>query len=86
LLPTIVVSWLFTSSTTEASSGSAAIFDVVSWTSSAIRFPMVSQKGKPTFGWLGISGRSFHPAGNRSFRDIETEHEKFAVNTWCATE
>ena len=26
------------------------------------RFPVVSQKGKPTFGWLGISGRSAYPA------------------------
>jgi len=47
-------------------------------------FPVISKKGKPAFCWLRVSRRSFHPAGNRSFRDIETEHEKFAVNTWGA--
>jgi len=46
--------------------------------------PVISKKGKPAFCWLRVSRRSFHPAGNRSFRDIETEHEKFAVNTWGA--
>src|SRR5205807_2699921 len=47
-------------------------------------FPVISKKGKPAFCWLRVSRSSFHPAGNRSFRDIETEHEKFAVNTWGA--
>ena len=37
-------------------------------------FPVISKKGKPAFCWLRVSRRSFHPAGNRSFRDIETEH------------
>ena len=40
-------------------------------------FPVISKKGKPAFCWLRVSRSSFHPAGNRSFRDIETEHEKF---------
>ena len=48
------------------------------------RFSVISKKGKPAFCWLRVSRSSFHPAGNRSFRDIETEHEKFAVNTWGA--
>ena len=43
-------------------------------------FPVISKKGEPAFGWLRVSRRSFHPPGNRSFRDIETEHEKFAVD------
>ncbi len=43
-------------------------------------FPVFSNKGEPAFGWLRVSRRSFHPPGNRSFRDIETEHEKFAVD------
>ena len=43
-------------------------------------FPMISKKGEPAFGWLRVSRRSFHSPGNRSFRDIETEHEKFAVD------
>ena len=47
-------------------------------------FPVISKQGKPAFCWPRVSRRSFHPAGNRSFRDIETEHEKFAVNTWGA--
>jgi len=34
-------------------------------------FAMVSQKGEPTFGWLGISGRSAHPAGDGPLGDIE---------------
>src|SRR5437879_9455319 len=48
------------------------------------RFSVISKKGKPAFCWLRVSRSSFHPAGNRSFRDIETEHEKFAVDARCA--
>ena len=47
------------------------------------RFAMVAEKGKPTFGWLGISKRSFHPARDRSFRDIEIKHEKLAMDARC---
>src|ERR1700682_770046 len=43
-------------------------------------FPVISNKGEPAFGWLRVSRRSFHPAGNRSLRDLETEHEKLAVD------
>src|ERR1700739_2714065 len=46
--------------------------------------PLIANKGKPASCRLRVSRRSFHPAGNRSFRDIETEHEKVAVNTWGA--
>src|SRR5450759_6731 len=41
---------------------------------------MVTQKGQPTFGRLGVPRRSAHPAGNGSLRYIETEHEKLAVD------
>src|ERR1700730_6581764 len=41
---------------------------------------MITKKSKPAFGWLRVSRRSFHPTGNRSFRDLETEHEKLAVD------
>jgi hypothetical protein len=43
-------------------------------------FPMVTQKGEPTLGRLWVPRRSFHPAGNRSLRDVETEHEQLAMN------
>src|ERR1700686_1728513 len=43
-------------------------------------FPVISRKGEPLFGWFRVSRCSFHPARNRSFRDIETKHEKLAVD------
>ena len=43
-------------------------------------FPMVTQKSEPTLGWVWIPGGSFHPAGNGSFGNVETEHEKFSVD------
>jgi hypothetical protein len=43
-------------------------------------FSMVAQKGEPTFGWLRLSRRPFHPTGNGSLRDIEAEHKKFAMD------
>jgi hypothetical protein len=45
---------------------------------------MVAQKGKPTFGWLGISGSSAHPAGDSSFADIKAEHEKLTMDARSA--
>ena len=42
--------------------------------------PMVTQKSKPALGWIRVCGRSFHPAGNRSFGNVQTEHEKFSVD------
>jgi hypothetical protein len=44
------------------------------------RFPMITQKGEPTLRWLRISRRSFHPAGDRSLRDIKTQHEQLAMD------
>lgn len=43
-------------------------------------FPMVTQKSEPTLGRVWISGGSFHPAGNGSFGNVKTEHEKFSVD------
>ena len=43
-------------------------------------FPVVAKKGKPALAKLRILRRSFHPAGNRSFGDVKTEHEKFSVD------
>src|SRR6516225_7431059 len=43
-------------------------------------FPMVTQKSEPTLGWAWISGGLFHPAGNRSFGNVKTEHKKFSVD------
>ena len=47
-------------------------------------FPVVSKKGEPTFGRLGISRRPSHPAGDRSLGDIKTEHEKLAMDARCS--
>jgi hypothetical protein len=47
-------------------------------------FPVIAKKREPAFGWPGIPRGSFHPTRNRSFRDIETEHEKLAVNARCS--
>jgi hypothetical protein len=44
------------------------------------RFPVISKEGEPTFGWLRISRRPFHPTRNGSLRDIEAEHKKFAMD------
>ena len=43
-------------------------------------FPMVTKKSEPTLGWVWISGGSLHPAGNSSFGNVKTEHEKFSVD------
>ena len=43
-------------------------------------FPMVTEKSEPTLGWVWISGGSFHAAGNGSFGNVKTEHEKFSVD------
>jgi hypothetical protein len=43
-------------------------------------FPMIAQKGQPALGGLRVLGRSFHPAGNGSFRHVEAEHQEFAMD------
>jgi hypothetical protein len=43
-------------------------------------FPMISKEGEPAFGWIGIPRSSFHPAGDRSLREIKPEHEKLAMD------
>jgi len=47
-------------------------------------FPVISQKREPTSGWLRVSRCVFHPAGDRSLRNIETQHEKLAVDARCS--
>ena len=47
-------------------------------------FPMIAQKSEPTFGRLWVSRCPAHPTRDGSLGHIETEHEKFAVNTWGA--
>ena len=44
-------------------------------------FPVVAQESEPTFAGLRISRCSAHPAGDGSFGNIETEHQKLTVNT-----
>src|SRR5882762_3868763 len=39
-------------------------------------------KGKPARGRLRISRCPFHPTRDRSLRDLETEHEKLAMDAW----
>ena len=45
-------------------------------------FLMVAQKGQPSFTWLGVPWRSFHPAGDRPFREFEPEHQQFPMDAW----
>jgi len=47
-------------------------------------FPMIVQKSQPMFGGPRVSGGSAHPTRDASLGDIETEHEKLAMNTWGA--
>jgi hypothetical protein len=46
------------------------------------RFPVITEKGKPARGRLRISRCPFHPTRDRSLRDLETEHEKLAMDAW----
>jgi hypothetical protein len=47
-------------------------------------FSMVTQKGEPTLGRVRIPRRSFHPTGDRMFREIEAKHEQLAMNARCS--
>jgi len=40
-------------------------------------FPMVSKRGQPALGPVGISRRSFHPTGDGSLGEVKAEHEEF---------
>ncbi len=44
-------------------------------------FPMVSQKREPWLGRLRIPRRSLHPTRDRSFGNVEAEHQEFAVDS-----
>ena len=45
-------------------------------------FLMVAQKGQPSFTWLRVPWRSFHPAGDRPFRNVKPEHQQFPMDAW----
>jgi hypothetical protein len=45
-------------------------------------FTVITEKGKPAPGWLQISRRPFHPARDRSLRDLKAEPEKLAMDAW----
>src|ERR1017187_3232651 len=47
-------------------------------------FAMIAEKSQPPPTRFWISGRSLHPAGDASFRYIEAEHQKFAVDAGSA--
>jgi len=47
-------------------------------------FAMIAKKREPPFRGFRVSRRMTHAAGNGSLGNIETEHEKFTVNTRCA--
>jgi len=44
------------------------------------RFAMIAEKDQPAPGRFRVSGRTFHPTGNTSFRYLEAKHEQFTVN------
>src|ERR1700704_168364 len=43
-------------------------------------FSVIPQKGEPTSSSLWVSWRSFHPAGDGSLGNSESQHEKLPVN------
>ena len=47
-------------------------------------FTVIAQKSQPPATSFWISGRPLHPAGDASLRDIEAEHQKFAMNAGSA--
>lgn len=47
-------------------------------------FLVVTKKGKPALARPRIPRRSFHPAGDGSFGNIEAEHEEFTVDAGSA--
>jgi hypothetical protein len=47
-------------------------------------FPMVSKKGQPALGPVGISRRSFHPTRDGSLGQVKAENEEFPVDPSCS--
>src|SRR5712691_594206 len=43
-------------------------------------FAMIAQKGQPALDGFRTPGRPFHPAGDGGFRDLEAEHQEFAMD------
>jgi len=48
------------------------------------RFPVIRKKHAPALGWLGVSRRPLHPAGDGPLGGIEAQHEQFTVNARSA--
>jgi len=46
---------------------------------------VISKKSEPQLSWVRGPRGSFHPTGDRSLGNIETEHEKLAVDARCAS-
>ena len=44
------------------------------------RLAVIPQKGQPALSRFRISGCTLHPPGDGSLRDLEAQHEKFAVD------
>ena len=47
------------------------------------RFSVISQEGEPALGALRISRRSLHPSRDRSFGNVEPEHQELSVDARC---
>src|SRR5216684_2148565 len=43
-------------------------------------FAMIAQKGQPALSGFRTPGRPFHLTGDGGFRDLEAEHQEFAMN------
>jgi hypothetical protein len=48
-------------------------------------FPVIAQKGEPTFGPLRISWCPTHPARNGPAGNVETQHRRFTLDARWAT-
>ena len=44
------------------------------------RFPVIRKKHAPALGWLGVSRRPLHPAGDGPLRHVKAQQDKLAVN------
>src|SRR5882762_540174 len=47
-------------------------------------FPMIPEECSPPIPSLRIFRCSLHPTRNGAFGNVESEHEKFTMNSWCA--
>jgi hypothetical protein len=47
-------------------------------------FPVIPQESKPSLARFWIPGRSAHPSGDGSLRNVKAQHKQFAVNARSA--